>query len=106
MLLTVGEQVCLTSVGVFQVMVLSYRSIYVYSEDMQQLPEVLPLQFALKSHGDIPIKSSSSWKSWKQHSEIRLHAENGHCPENFDYKGTYLPTYLSLGKENQFTKLL
>lgn len=46
----VREQGSLTSAGAFQLMVLS--STYT----VQQLPEVLPLQFSLKSHGEIPIK--------------------------------------------------
>lgn len=46
------EQGSLTSAGVFQLMVLS--STYT----VQQSPEVLPVQFSLKSHGEIPIKCS------------------------------------------------
>lgn len=48
----IREQASLTSAGVFQLMVLS--STYT----VQQLPEVLPLQFSLKSHGETPIKCS------------------------------------------------
>lgn len=83
----------------FQLMVLCYRPICLYSKGTWWLSEMLPLSLSLRSCGLIPIKSSSLQlqldilETASSSESSSFHAGNGHWPENFDYKGISLPIY-------------